>query len=167
MVSAAELLIPELTAAQVSGNMIKVRNIVTRILKLAFYFSFGCSMTLFLFGGVIGKLLYGSADAGNYIRLLAPLVLVMYMDMITDGLLKGLGEQLYTMFVNISDSLASVVIVWLTLPIWGINAYLFMIIITEILNFAASMHRLRKVLYGSQPKRIDVKKRSPSPAPAR
>jgi stage V sporulation protein B len=145
MASAADMLIPELTEAQASGNLLKVRAIVTRILKEAFYFSFGCSMLFFCFGGVIGKALFGSAEAGEYIRGLAPLVLVMYMDMITDGMLKGLGQQFYSMCVNIADSGVSVVLVWITLPVWGIKAYLFMIVSTEIFNFALSAYRLRQV----------------------
>jgi len=145
MVSAAETLIPELTEAQVSGNKLKVRAIVNRTLKEAFYFSFGCAMLFFCFGGVIGKALFGTTEAGEYIRGLAPLVLVMYMDMITDGMLKGLGEQFYSMCVNILDSSVSVILVWITLPIWGIKAYLFMIVSTEIFNFALSAYRLRKI----------------------
>jgi stage V sporulation protein B len=149
MVSAADMLIPELTEAQVSGNQLKVKSIVTRILKEAFYFSFGCAMMFFIFGGAIGKALFNSAEAGEYIRGLAPLVLVMYMDMITDGMLKGLGEQFYSMCVNIADSSVSVILVWITLPVWGIKAYLFMIISTEIFNFALSMYRLRQITGGN------------------
>ncbi|MDR2530506.1 MAG: oligosaccharide flippase family protein [Oscillospiraceae bacterium] len=146
MVSAADLLIPELTAAQVAGRNLKVHNIVTRILKLSFAFSLGCAAVLFTFGGVIGRALYNSDQAGNYIRLLAPLVVVMYMDMITDGLLKGLGQQLYSMYVNIADSAVSCLLVWQTLPIWGIKAYIFMIVATELFNFALSLHKLRTML---------------------
>jgi len=150
MVSLSELIIPSLTEAQVSGNHAKVRRIVSRILQMSFYFAFACAMIMLLFGGQIGKILFKSAEAGHYIRMLAPLVLVMYMDMITDGMLKGLGEQLYTMYVNIADSTVSVILVWLTLPIWGIKAYLFMIIFTELFNFLLSIRRLRRVLSDSR-----------------
>ncbi|MDR0818147.1 MAG: oligosaccharide flippase family protein [Oscillospiraceae bacterium] len=146
MSAAADLLIPELTSAQVAGKTQKVRNIVNRILKLAFVFSFACAAAMFAFGDIIGGTLYGSEQAGTYIRMLAPLVLVMYMDMITDGLLKGLGQQLYSMYVNIADSTVSVLLVWLTLPIWGIKAYLFMIISTELFNFALSLRKLRQMV---------------------
>jgi stage V sporulation protein B len=143
--AAAELLIPELTAAQMSGSIKKVRSIVGRILRESFVFSLAAAAAMFALGPLIGELMFQSADAGEYIRLLSPLVLVMYMDMITDGMLKGLGEQLYAMYVNIIDSTVSVILVWLTLPVWGINAYLFMIVSTELMNFALSAARLRKI----------------------
>ncbi|MDR2359874.1 MAG: oligosaccharide flippase family protein [Oscillospiraceae bacterium] len=142
--AAAELLIPELTAAQMSGNVSRVRRVVGRITREAFAFSLAAASAMFVFGPLIGELMFQSAEAGEYIRLLSPLVLVMYMDMITDGMLKGLGEQLYAMYVNIIDSAVSVILVWLTLPIWGINAYLFMIVATELMNFILSAAKLRQ-----------------------
>ena len=45
--------------------------------------------------------IYPGTDAGRYIRLLAPLIPVMYIDTTVDSMLKGLGEQLYCMTVSI------------------------------------------------------------------
>jgi len=143
---ASELLTPELTAAQMQGRDTKVKNMIRRILYLCFLYSAACAVLLFFGSDAIGRIMFHSEDAGYYIRLLSPLVLVMYMDMTSDGLLRGLGEQLYAMYVNIADSLVSVILVWLTLPIWGIHAYLFMIIFTEIANFALSFGRLRRYM---------------------
>lgn len=42
-----------------------------------------------------------SEDAGYYLRIFSLLVPVMYMDMVTDGCLKGLGEHLWSMGFNI------------------------------------------------------------------
>jgi O-antigen/teichoic acid export membrane protein len=76
---------------------------------------------------------------------MAPLIPVMYFDHVTDGMLKGLGEQLYTMRVNIADSIFSCVLVWLILPHSGIVGYVFIIFAAEILNTAFSVGRLASV----------------------
>ena len=47
--------------------------------------------------------IYKSGEVGSYIRLLAALMPVMYMDTVTDGMLRGLGQQLHVMRYNIID----------------------------------------------------------------
>ena len=37
---------------------------------------------------------------------------------ITDAILKGVGEQVFSMWVNITDSLLSVALVWILIPWW-------------------------------------------------
>ena len=46
--------------------------------------------------------------AAFYIRLLAPLVVIMYFDEIVDAILKGLNEQVRVVGINILDTLVAV-----------------------------------------------------------
>ena len=140
--SLAELLIPELTEHQVSGNTTMVNKTVNRILKLCLAFSICCASVLFTFGDSLGSTLYNNDSVGHYVKLLAPLVIIMYMDTVTDGMLKGLGQQLYTMGVNIADAALSLAMVFWLLPIYAVKAYIFMIFTTECINFILSMLRL-------------------------
>ena len=95
--------------------------------------------------------LYKSSEAGVYIKMLAPLLPIMYLDTTTDALLKGLGEQFYSMNVNIIDALLSVFLVLILVPRFGINGYIFVIISMEILNFGFSATRMLNVS-GMKPK---------------
>ena len=74
--------------------------------------------------------------------MLAPLIPVMYLDTAVDSLLKGLGEQVYTMWVNIADASLSVILVALLLPKMGINGYIITVYFTEIINATLSITRL-------------------------
>ncbi len=143
--SLAELLIPELTEHQVVGNTAMVNKTVNRILRLCLAFSICCAAVLFTFGDSMGKILYSNDSVGYYVKLLAPLVIIMYMDTVTDGMLKGLGQQLYTMGVNIADAALSLAMVFWLIPIYAVKAYIFMIFSTECINFALSMLRLVKM----------------------
>ena len=71
--------------------------------------------------------------------MIAPLVPVMYLDSVTDAMLKGLGEQVYSMNVNIVDALLSVICVILLLPRFGIIGYVITIYLTEIVNASLSI----------------------------
>ena len=74
--------------------------------------------------------------------MIAPLVPVMYLDSVTDAMLKGLGEQVYSMNVNIVDAMLSVVCVILLLPKFGIIGYVITIYLTEIINASLSIIKL-------------------------
>jgi O-antigen/teichoic acid export membrane protein len=59
-------------------------------------------------------------------------------------MLKGVGEQVFSMWVNISDSFISIILVWTLIPRLGILGYALAIIGMEAYNFALSAFRLRR-----------------------
>ena len=144
MLAAAELIVPKLTAQQVRSENDDIRDTAERTLRYGFAFSAVCAALMLALGDGLGAALYNSVEAGKYIRLFALIVPVMYLDMLTDGCLKGLGEMMFCMYVNIADAGVSALMVRLLLPRWGITAYIVTICFTEIFNFALSLHRLRK-----------------------
>lgn len=144
--SVSELLIPELTEAQVSGDTGRMEHIVNRILSLCLNFSIAAAGIIYAFGDELGSSLYSTPEAGRYIKILAPLIIIMYMDTVTDGMLKGLGQQLHAMVINIADAFISVILVYFLLPVWAIRAYIFIIFLTELFNFSLSILRLSRVV---------------------
>ena len=80
--------------------------------------------------------IYGSRDAGHYIRILAPLVPFMYTDMSVDGCLKGLGQQVWSMGINILDALLGLLLTWQLLPRYALAGYIGILYATELFNFA-------------------------------
>ena len=143
--SLAELLVPELTDAQVRGEPDVISALVSRTLRLCLLFSIGVAAILFCFSGELGIALYNNADVGRYIRILSLLMPIMYLDSVTDGMLRGLGQHMYSMKYNILDSLISVALVYFLLPRYAVMGYIFMICFTEVFNFALSIRRLCKI----------------------
>jgi stage V sporulation protein B len=141
----AALLIPEITEQAAAKNRREIRYVAGRAYQLTLLFSVGVSGILLFFSNELGIMLYDSSDAGRFIRLLAPLVPIMYLDTATDAMLKGLGQQVYSMNVNIMDALISVASVALLVPRMGIMGYLVTIYVTEIFNAALSVWRLLRV----------------------
>ena len=141
----ADLLVPELTRAQVQGKPALIRRITGRTLRLCLLFSFCAAAVLFRFSGELGQLLYHSDRVGRYVRLLSPVMPIMYLDSVTDGMLRGLGEHMYTMRVNLIDSAVSLVMVFFLLPRFAVGGYLFMVASTEVCNFALSIGRLLRI----------------------
>ena len=145
MAAVAELIVPELTEAQVQEDSGNIRRTNLGLFRLSVTFSTVVGAFMFIFADMLGMAVYKSADAGHYIRILAPLIPVMYTDMTVDGCLKGLGQQVWSMGINILDALLGLVLVWWMLPKYALTAYIGIIYLTEIVNFAMSLARLKKV----------------------
>lgn len=143
--SLSEMLVPELTEAQVRGEHKKIESFANRILQLCLLFSIGVMGILFCFSRELGAAIYKTADVGVYIMLLAPLMPLMYMDSVTDGMLRGLGQHLYSMKYNIIDSLLSTVLIWVLLPRYAVLGYIFVLYFSEAFNFTLSIMRLNKI----------------------
>ena len=139
------LLVPELAECRVQGSERRIRYMISRVWSLAMLFSIGVAGILICFSHEIGEALYPGTEAGAYIRILAPLIPIMYVDTATDAMMKGLGEQVFSMHINIADALISVILVWLLVPRFGINGYLFTIYFSETFNTVFSITHLLSI----------------------
>lgn len=138
------MLLPEIARRQVGTGERSVRSAGARAISFTAFFGIGTAGILAAFGGEIGRVVCGSVEAGRYIRYLAPLVPIMYMDTCVDSLLKGVDEQRYTMLVNMLDSILSVAVVFALTPRIGVWGFIAEIYICEIINATLSVARLVK-----------------------
>ncbi len=138
------LLVPEFAEAQSRGEGKRASRIASEAISATLAYATCAAVMLYVFSEELGYGVYGSFSAGSFIALLAPVVPLMYLDHVVDSMLKGIGEQVYSMWVNIADSTLSVVLVWLLIPVFGISGYAFVIIGMEGFNFTMSALRLKK-----------------------
>ena len=141
--SFAGLLIPEIASSYQTNDSRRICGIISSVLDTVLMFSIGCAGIMMSFSFELARQIYpASSDAGKYIFIIAPLIPIMYLDTAVDSMLKGLGEHVYSMGVNIADALMSVILVWLLLPRIGIYGYIVTVYFTEIMNAALSITRL-------------------------
>lgn len=144
LTSFASLLVPEFAEAEAKGDVRRMEHMCQKTFAAALRYGIATAALLLLFSEELGNLFYHSTEAGRYIAMLAPVVPIMYLDHATDQMLKGIGEQVASMWINITDSLLSVLLVWFLLPVLGVWGYAVMIIVMELYNFCLSLHRLRR-----------------------
>lgn len=137
-----EVLIPRLTGAQVKNRKIGISYIVNRALRVGIIFSFGIMGIMFFFAGELGETIYKSTEAGTYIRAFTPLIPIIYIDCVTDGCLKGLGQQVHSMFYNILEGILNVGLLFILLPRMAMGGYILVMYIKEIFNSYLSIRRL-------------------------
>ncbi len=145
LTSFSALLIPELAAKNERNDKKGISRSVENNLRRTLIYSVICGAVLAFFAPVISDLIYKSNEAVLYIRILAPLVPIMYMDTVTDGMLKGLDQQIQSMRYNIIDSALCVLMVWYLLPKYSVKGYIFILYASELINFYLSICRLIKI----------------------
>ena len=133
---------PELAEAEVHDRRRHIHYMISRVWSLSLLFSFGVAGVLICFSQEIGMALYPNSEAGYYIRILAPLIPIMYLDTATDAMMKGLGEQLYSMKINIADAAISLLLVLILIPRFGIWGYVITIYASELFNTVCSITHL-------------------------
>lgn len=140
--SLSDLLVPEMAKCRAKNRPERTRFLADKCLRLTLLFSIAVAGLGLLLGEEIGHLLFGSREAGVYIRIYSPLIVILYLDAIVDGMLKGLSQQIYTVRYNTLTNFLDVILLYLLLPTRGISGYLFSFTVTHAINFFLSIRRL-------------------------
>lgn len=140
-----ELLIPEMARCNAAGSKLRIRYLMRRSLKLVLLYGTICGSIEFLIADALCLKLYSSATAGMYLKLFAPLALMLYLDIVTDAMIKGLGQQKASVRFNIFTSAMDVALLFVLLPRYGMIGYFISFTVTHVINFVLSMNRLVKI----------------------
>lgn len=145
--SFSNLLVPEITYFYEKREFNKINKIISIIFKIAMCFAF-CVFGIFInFSYEISSFVYNNLNISFFLKLLCPIVLFIYLDNIIDCILKGLNKQVGIMLCNILDLFASISFICILLPTKGIIGYVYVIFISEILNFSISLFQLYKTTH--------------------
>ncbi len=138
------LLVPEFAEDMAAGRSERMQRIASSAMNTTLSYAIITATLIYMFAEELGYVIYNSYDAGYYISTLALVIPIMYLDHVTDSILKGIGEHVFSMWVNITDSCLSVILVLFLIPRMGIMGYALVIVIMEGYNFLLSVIRLRK-----------------------
>ena len=137
-----ELLIPELARCQAAGSDRRIRYLVRKSLRVALLYGALCGGVIFLCAEDLGLALYQNADAGRYLKWFSLLAIALYLDAVTDAMIKGLGEQKASVRYNILTNTLDVIFLFILLPKYGIFGYFISFLVTHIINLILSLRRL-------------------------
>lgn len=138
------LLLPEISEASIKGRGGVVKSITARIIKIT-------SLTAIIFSGIflvagknLGILIYNNADVGFLLCALSPIVPFMYLDAISDGILKGLDQQKFTFITSVGDSAIRIILCLVFLRRYGIYGFLGIMYFSNLFTCLLNTRRLLK-----------------------
>ncbi len=139
------LLVPEFSYYYTRGDYNKISFVISKIFRITLLFSIGVIGIFLFYSDKISVIIYNNLEISNYLKILCPLLLFMYLDSIVDNILKGLDEQLSVMKCNILDLFVSILCIYFLLPIFGKSGFIFIIFLSELLNSSISIIQLKKI----------------------
>ena len=140
--SFSTLLIPEFSRYYAQEKYKKIKSVSSIILICTFIFSVFVAIFIFVFSDKLSNLIYHKSEIAKYLRILSPLIIFMYLDIIIDSILKGLDAQVDVMIINVFDCLISIAFIYFLVPILGFNGYVISIFISEVVDFSLSGYKL-------------------------
>lgn len=143
--SLATLLMPEITEAHVRGRHKTLCLLLDRMLTLTMYAAVLGGTFFFVWADALGQLLYRSAETGDYLRMLAPMAPVMYLESMVDGAIKGMGEQKASFGYTAWDAVLRIAGVVVLLPRMGMQGFLLVMIWSNLFTCLLNTLRLLRV----------------------
>lgn len=130
--SIGTLLLPAVSAASTSGN----RRSVTLLLRKAIFsclaLGLACCLIFLVFGKWIGQALFHSSDAGRFILTLAWLCPFLYTNTALLSAINGYGKTSAAFFINMTGLLIRIAGVFLAIPRFGIQGYLWALLLGQL-----------------------------------
>lgn len=85
------LLIPEFSRFHAQGKNQKIRSLSILILSCTLIFSVLVAIAIFMLSDEISTIIYHKSEIAKYIRILSPLIVIMYLDIVIDRNFKRIG----------------------------------------------------------------------------
>lgn len=144
--SISSLLIPEFSRLYVEKNNVKIKSISIIILSFTLIFAIFITIFIFTCSNFLSTAIYKKIEIAKYLRILSPLIIIMYLDIVIDGILKGLDAQVSVMAINVIDCIISIGFIYFFVPLLGFSGYIISIFISEVIDFTLSGLKLLDIL---------------------
>lgn len=143
--SFATLIIPEISEANALNQKKLVNFIIGNVFRVTFIISIFASGIFIAFSNEIGLAVYKNKEIGTIIKILAPVIPVMYLERIMDGILNSLNKQVALLKINLFDMIVRIITIYFLIPLKGVIGFIMVIFISNILNFVLNTINVLKV----------------------
>lgn len=117
--SLAGILVTEMAREKAALKSGRILALSEKTIRQTISFAVLITLLLLLFGDELGMLLGGGEIAGNMIRLLAPVVPFIYLEIVLESIIKGLGAQAFSSLNYLCEYVIRISIVLICIPLMG------------------------------------------------
>ena len=145
------MLLPAVAEIQATKDFSKLRNLIQKVFLSCFSLGMACCLGFLFLGSFVGKVLFHSELAGNYIRTLAWICPFLYLNSTLTSITNGLGKANVSFIINTIGLSIRIVGVLVFIPIIGMNGYLWGMLLSQIVTCALSIlhlgHYVKKIAF--------------------
>lgn len=139
------ILLPEAARAAAAGKKARLQYLAKRALSFTMLFSVLVSAVLLVFGGVIAELMGAEPLSGRMIRLLAPVVPFIYLEIILEAIIKGTGRQKFSSVNYLAEYAVRISVVLVCVPIMGFYGIVLSYYMSNILGNSMRLWEVLKI----------------------
>lgn len=141
--SVGVMLMPAVAEKQASGNRTGMMHLIRRAAGGCFLLGMACCLFFLIFGTFIGNILFHSDTAGKFIVTLAWICPFLYTNSALISTINGLGKTLFTFLINTSGLAIRIASVFLVIPHFGIQGYLWGLLLSQFIVSGMAVWILR------------------------
>jgi len=147
------ILVPDLSQSLSKKDYFTVESRIVSVLKIAFLLGITTTAICFCIPNSLGKMFFGRADLGSYIKFAAISAPIFYTAVTTYGILNGLGKQGILLRNSLIIAIEEIFLLYILTGIPSINIYGYGIslIITSFTALALNIYEIQKKCYLSLP----------------
>ncbi len=138
------ILLPEAARAEAAGKKERLRYLAKRSLTLTIVYSLAVCTVLLFFGGTVADIMGAEPLAGRMIRLLAPVVPFIYLEIILEAIIKGTGRQKFSSINYLMEYTVRISTVLICIPLCGFYG---IVISYYASNIFGNCMRIREVVH--------------------
>ena len=131
--SVGTVLMPAVSATQAAGNRTAMVKLLKKAVGSCFILGLGCCLFFLNFGSLIGAVLFHSSAAGKFILTLAWICPFLYTNTALISAINGLGKTFFTFLINVAGLLVRIAGVFLAIPRFGIQGYLWGLLASQFI----------------------------------
>lgn len=140
----SRLLLPEIGDLRARGEYEKIRKSTDAVLSFTVVFSILLSAVFFFFSDDVGILFSDDTEFFKTLKILSPLIPFIYVDCVSDCILKGLDMQLTVMKYSITEAAIRTAAVLLLIPKIGYVGMIVTIYAGNVINATLGIAKLKK-----------------------
>lgn len=117
--SLAGILVTETAREKAGGRFVRITALAESVVRMTILYAVFAATLFLLFGRRLGELLGGGEIAGKMIMILAPVVPFIYLEIVLESIIKGLGEQAFSSVNYLCEYIIRISFVLLFIPLFG------------------------------------------------
>lgn len=145
LTSLVNTLIPEVSRANALENRKMIARTVSKVIQFTLLFAVVIVSVFMIFPQELGSIFFNDVRVGEMLKFLSVLCPLMYLEIVVTGILNALGEQASPMKYNVIDSVLRIVLIYLLVPVYGMQGFLWIMVFSNLLTSLLNIRKLLKV----------------------
>ena len=132
--SAGQLMVPEISRARGAEKLREVRRLTEKAIRFTLLISVFAAGFFVCFGGEIGKMLSDERIVSVTIPVLAPIIPFIYLEIILEGIIKGMGRHAFSTMNYICEYIIRISVLLICVPVLGFTGIIVSYVVSNSIS---------------------------------